>query len=309
MNTFSGLDEVPADWPASVVTIGKFDGVHSGHRAVIRRMLELADAERLASVVVTFDRNPLALLRPELCPVSLVSVEQKLELLARTGIDATVLLAFDEAFAAQTPDEFVDAVLTGVLHARTVLVGADFRYGARGAGTVETLKASGAERGFRVVVVDDVRPDGEHRVSSTWIRRLLDDGDVVAASGLLGHTPSVRGEVVHGAARGRELGYPTANLSPESEGLIPADGVYAGRLIDGGVSYPAAISVGNNPTFEGVPQKQVEAYVIDEDLDLYGHVVTVQFTERIRGQVAFTGIDPLIEQIRDDVERARAILA
>ena len=309
MNTFSGLDEVPADWPASVVTIGKFDGVHSGHRAVIRRMLELADAEGLASVVVTFDRNPLALLRPELCPVSLVSVEQKLELLARTGIDATVLLAFDEAFAAQTPDEFVDAVLTGVLHARTVLVGADFRYGARGAGTVETLKASGAERGFRVVVVDDVRPDGEHRVSSTWIRRLLDDGDVVAAAGLLGHTPSVRGEVVHGAARGRELGYPTANLSPESEGLIPADGVYAGRLIDGGVSYPAAISVGNNPTFEGVPQKQVEAYVIDEDLDLYGHVVTVQFTERIRGQVAFTGIDPLIAQIRDDVERARAILA
>ncbi|THG35555.1 bifunctional riboflavin kinase/FAD synthetase [Glaciibacter flavus] len=309
MNTFSGLDEVPADWPASVVTIGKFDGVHSGHRAVIRRMLELADAEGLASVVVTFDRNPLALLRPELCPVSLVSVEQKLELLAETGVDATVLLAFDEAFAAQTPDEFVDAVLTGVLHARTVLVGADFRYGARGAGTVETLKASGAERGFRVVVVDDVRPDGEHRVSSTWIRRLLDDGDVVAASGLLGHTPSVRGEVVHGAARGRELGYPTANLSPESEGLIPADGVYAGRLIDGGVSYPAAISVGNNPTFEGVPQKQVEAYVIDEDLDLYGHVVTVQFTERIRGQVAFTGIDPLIEQIRDDVERARAILA
>ncbi|MFF3601901.1 riboflavin kinase, partial [Kitasatospora indigofera] len=136
-----------------------------------------------------------------------------------------------------------------------------------------------------------------------------DSGDVAGASRLLGHVPTVRGEVVHGAARGRELGYPTANLAAESEGLVPADGVYAGWLVDDGVRFPAAISVGNNPTFEGVPHKQVEAYVIDEDLDLYGHCVEVEFAERIRGMVAFTGIEPLIEQIGDDVEKARALLA
>ncbi|MET0974085.1 MAG: bifunctional riboflavin kinase/FAD synthetase [Leifsonia sp.] len=309
MIVYDGLDAIPADRPASVVTIGKFDGVHSGHRAVISHLLQRAAEDGLASVVVTFDRNPLALLRPDRCPPSLVSVEQKLELLAGTGIDATLLVAFDDAFAAQSPEDFVQSVLVGGLGARRVLVGSDFRFGARGAGDVERLTRLGVAGGFEVEVIDDVRPDGEHRVSSTWIRSLLADGDVVAARGLLGHVPAVRGVVVHGAARGRELGYPTANLSPESEGLIPADGVYAGHLIDGGARYPAAISVGNNPTFDGVPHKQVEAYVIDEDLDLYDHVVSVEFVERIRGMVAFTGIDPLIEKIRDDVDRARSILA
>ena len=158
-------------------------------------------------------------------------------------------------------------------------------------------------------VVDDVRPEGERRASSTWIRELLADGDVRHATNLLGHTPTVSGIVVHGAKRGRELGFPTANLTPESEGLIPADGVYAGWLTDSGARYPAAISVGDNPTFEGVAAKQVEAYVLDRDLDLYDHLVDVEFVDRIRGMVAFDSIEALIEGIDDDVRVARGLLS
>ena len=309
MKTLNGVGAVPADWPDSAVSIGKFDGVHAGHRKVIAELKSLAERDGLAAVVVTFDRHPLALLSPADCPTALVSVNQKLELLAETGIDATLVLEFNEALSSLPPEEFIGSILVNALRAKRVLVGSDFRFGARGAGDVALLQQRGKTLGFEVHVIDDVKPDNEHRVSSTWIRQLLSDGDIPAASALLGHIPTVRGVVVHGAARGRELGYPTANLSPESEGLIPADGVYAGWLTDAGTRYPAAISVGNNPTFEGVPQKQVEAYVLDEDIDLYGHVVDVSFVERIRGMVAFTGIDPLIEQIADDVTRVRAILA
>jgi len=309
VKTLNGVGAVPADWPDSAVSIGKFDGVHAGHRKVIAELKSLAERDGLAAVVVTFDRHPLALLSPADCPTALVSVNQKLELLAETGIDATLVLEFNEALSSLPPEEFIGSILVNALRAKRVLVGSDFRFGARGAGDVALLQQRGKTLGFEVHVIDDVKPDNEHRVSSTWIRQLLSDGDIPAASALLGHIPTVRGVVVHGAARGRELGYPTANLSPESEGLIPADGVYAGWLTDAGTRYPAAISVGNNPTFEGVPQKQVEAYVLDEDIDLYGHVVDVSFVERIRGMVAFTGIDPLIEQIADDVTRVRAILA
>jgi len=308
MRVFHGVEAVPADWPVSAVTVGKFDGVHAGHRAVIAALEELAGQHDAATVVVTFDRHPMALVAPEKCPPTLVSLEQKIDLLAGTGVDATVVLRFDEALATLTPVDFVEQILVDALHARLVLVGQDFRFGHRGAGDVALLQELGGRFGFDVRLIDDVMPDQQRRVSSTWIRELLADGDVEAATRLLGHEPEVRGMVVHGAARGRELGYPTANLSPESQGLIPADGVYAGWLTDAGVRYPAAISVGNNPTFEGVPQKQVEAYVLDEDIDLYDHVVDVAFVERIRGMTAFTGIDPLIAQIADDVERVRRIL-
>ncbi len=308
VKTFEGIEAVPADWPPSAVTIGKFDGVHAGHRAVIAELRILAERDGLASVVVTFDRNPLALLNPDRCPSSLVSIEQKAELLAETGIDAAVVLAFTRELASLTPEEFVQNILVDALHVGRVLVGRDFRFGHKGAGDVEVLRQLGSRHGFVVTLVDDVMPDGTRRVSSTWIRELLGAGDVRAAAELLGHIPTVRGVVVRGAARGRELGFPTANLSPESQGLIPADGVYAGWLTDAGVRYPAAISVGNNPTFEGVPNKQVEAYVLDREIDLYDHVVDVSFAERIRGMVAFTGIDPLIEQIAADVVTARAIL-
>jgi len=318
MRVFRDPADVPDDYGPCVVAIGKFDGVHAGHRAVIERALVHA-SDGAQVVAVTFDRNPLSVLRPEQCPESLLGVTQKLQLLAETGIDATLLLRFDEALAAVPPREFVQRFLVDALRARTVLVGEDFRFGHRGAGTPEVLAELGEEFGFRVDVVADVRSfDADRRVSSTWIRELLAEGDVSTAARLLGRAPSVWGEVVHGLKRGRELGFPTANLSHELEGYVPADGVYAGWLIDEGsadglrpgIRYAAAISVGTNPTFGDVPVRQVEAYVLDlTDLDLYGHRVEVQFVQRVRGMVAFEGVPALIDQMSADVERVREILS
>ena len=309
MITFRRVGDIPSGFGETAVTIGKFDGVHAGHRAVIGRLKQAAEERGLNSVVVTFDRHPLALLAPQKCPPVLVGNEQKLDLLAETGIDATLLLAFDRELSQLPPEEFVTTVLTGALKARLVLVGNDFRFGHRGAGDVALLRELGTQHGFEVETIPDVAPQDGRRVSSTWIRELLADGRVSEAAQLLGHDPAVRGVVVHGAKRGRELGYPTANLSPDSDGLIPADGVYGGWLLVGSQRFPAAISVGNNPTFDGVPQKQVEAFVLDKDIDLYDQVVEVQFVERIRGMVAFTGIEPLIVQMADDVERVRQLLS
>ena len=324
MIVFRDPAEVPVGFGPSVVAIGKFDGVHAGHRAVLERAK--VDAAADAKVVaVTFDRNPLSLLRPELCPEDLIGVTQKLQLLAGTGIDATLMLRFDEALASLTPREFVERILVEALGARTVLVGTDFRFGRGGAGNPDVLQELGGELGFRVDVIGDVRSlDSDRRVSSTWVRDLLAQGDVETAARLLGRPHAVWGEVVHGAKRGRELGFPTANLSSDLEGFIPADGVYAGWLVDEGradaaqplaavrrtTRYPAAISVGSNPTFDDVTSRQVEAYVLDEtDLDLYGRLVEVQFAMRVRGMVAFDGIDALIEQMSDDVVKVRTLLA
>lgn len=312
MKVLSGIGSLPFESGShgSAVTIGKFDGVHAGHRAVIKRLKDIASAKTLTAVVVTFDRHPLAVLAPEKCPPFLISGDQKLRLLAETGVDCTLVLEFTRDLANLPPEVFAETVLVDGLHARHVLVGRDFRFGAHGAGDVTLLTSLGARFGFVVDLIEDVTPDGARRVSSTWIRELLASGDVRAAGELLGHIPTVRGEVVHGAARGRELGFPTANLSADCQGLIPADGVYAGWLTDGPTRYPAAVSVGNNPTFDGVAQRQVEAYVLDRrDLDLYGHIVEVSFVDRIRGMVAFTGIDPLIVQMRADVDKIRPLLS
>jgi riboflavin kinase/FMN adenylyltransferase len=304
--------DIPADFGRSAVAIGKFDGVHAGHRAVIERLK--ADAARTGarSVAVTFDRNPLSLLRPELCPDNVVSVERKLELLGDLGIDATLLLTFDSELASLSAEEFVEGILVGGLNVSTVLVGRDFRFGHRGAGTPDLLRELGPRYDFTVDVVDDVFVAGsERRVSSSWIRELLSEGDVTTAAQVLGRPVDVRGEVVHGLKRGRELGFPTANLSEIVDAFVPADGVYAGWLHDHhtGISHPAAVSVGTNPTFDDVLVRQVEAHVLDEDaLDLYGHDVTVEFTRRLRGMVAFDGIDALMAQMSADVEATRTVL-
>ncbi|HEY0249768.1 MAG TPA: bifunctional riboflavin kinase/FAD synthetase [Gryllotalpicola sp.] len=311
MRVFHTAAEIGPGFGPSAVTIGKFDGVHSGHRAVIDRLVREARAAGLTSTVVTFDRNPLEVIAPERCPDALVSLDQKLDLLSETGVDATLVVHFDAAFAAIPADRFVTEYLVAALHARRVYVGSDFRFGKGNLGDVALLRELGAARGFTVELIDDVVGSAGERVSSTRIRQLLAEGDIAEAQRLLGHEPMLRGVVVHGAKRGRELGFPTANLSPQSEGLIPADGVYAGWLIDNGVRYPAAISVGNNPTFEGVPQKQVEAHVIGESVggfDLYDHEVEVSFAARIRGMVAFEGIPALIAQIAADVRTARELL-
>lgn len=317
MIVFHDPAEVPEGFGPSVVAIGKFDGVHAGHRAVIERARVDAAPSGARVVAVTFDRNPLRTLRPEICPDDLVGLTQKLHLLDEAGVDATLVLHFDAKLAGIPAEDFVRNFLVGALGATMVLVGRDFRFGRGGAGTPQLLTQMGESLGFRVDVVDDIREiEGERRVSSTWIRELLAAGEVEAASRLLGRAPSVWGEVVHGLKRGRELGYPTANLSQELEGFVPADGVYAGWLIDeaeglrSGTRYPAAISVGTNPTFDDVPLRQVEAYVLDEvDLDLYGHSVEVQFTSRIRGMVAFDGVEALKAQMAEDVGRVRAALS
>lgn len=312
MIVFRDPSEVPDDFGPSVVAIGKFDGVHAGHRAVIRRLEERAAEIGARSVAVTFDRNPLAVLRPDRCPENVVTVARKIELLSELGLDATLLLTFDATLAALSAENFVSQILVGALGVSTVLVGEDFRFGHRGAGTPELLRAMGPRYGFSVEVVDDVYLGGsDRRVSSTWIRELLMAGDVVAASRVLGRFPDVRGVVVHGLKRGRELGFPTANLSPIVDAFVPADGVYAGWLVDHdtGIRHPSAISVGTNPTFDDVLERQVEAHVVGETgLDLYGHDVTVEFVERLRGMVAFEGIEKLKDQMATDVDDAERVL-
>ncbi|HOW00544.1 MAG TPA: bifunctional riboflavin kinase/FAD synthetase [Rhodoglobus sp.] len=308
MRIFTSLSDVPADFGPSVVTIGKFDGVHEGHRAMVHRLRTTAAARGLASVVVTFDRNPLSLLRPEVCPEPLVSTEQKLDLLAATDPDATLVLTFDRSLAEETPEEFVRTVLVEPLRAAVVLVGADFRFGAKGAGSVETLIELGATHGFEVLVVDDVTAVDGRRVSSSWIRELLSEGRVAEAARLLGAPHTIRGTVVHGHQRGRQLGYPTANLSREVDGFVPADGVYAAWLTARDIRYPAAVSIGNNPTFEGIVDRQIEAHAIDAAFDIYDEVVDVSFVEYIRGMRKFPGPDELAVQMGADEDQIRTIL-
>lgn len=318
MEFFAGVDQVPPGFGPSAVTIGKFDGVHLGHRAVINALEGVARARDLVSAVVTFDRHPLAVLHPGSVPAALTSNRQKRELLDGTGVEATLLLTFDEQLRKLSPEQFVERILVGALQAEVVLVGSDFRFGVRGSGTVDVLRELGRSRGFDVELIPDVLipaftvpgdPDGpERRVSSTWIRELLDEGKIDQATVLLGRAPSVRGVVVHGEKRGRELGYPTANIEPRSEGFVPADGVYAARVIIDGTVRAAAVSVGNNPTFDGVPEKQVEAYVLDFDSDLYGAEITVEFVRYLRGNVRFDGMPALIAQMADDVETVRGLL-
>ena len=309
MRAYRSLGEVPEDFGPSAVTIGKFDGVHLGHLALVGRLCAEAAERGLRPTVLTFDRNPLALIAPESCPAPVQSLDQRRERLTQTGVAALVELAFDARLRDMSAEEFVRQVLVEVLDARLVMIGPDFRYGAGGQGDAASLTRAGALYGFEVLIVGEVvAPDGQ-RASSSRIRRLLAEGDVAGAARLLGQPHTLRSEIVHGEKRGRELGYPTANLRADPEGMIPADGVYAGWVIDGDARFPAAISVGNNPTFDGVPAKQVEAHLLDVDLDLYGHVVEVQFVDRVRGMAKFSSIDELITAMARDVREVRVLLA
>ncbi len=308
MLRWNSVTEVPAEWGPSAVTIGKFDGVHLGHVEILRQLSEVSSQRGLAPTVVTFDRHPASLLAPDQRPADIVSTNERLDLIEAQGVEASLVLAFDSALAGLTPRQFVTDILLGALHAQVVLVGHDFRFGDHASGDVDTLQELAAELGFDVVLIDDVAPVDGVRVSSSLIRELMATGDIAAVSKLLGRLPRVSGEVVHGHKRGRELGFPTANLSQDATGLVPGDGVYAGWFLDAGQRYAAAISVGTNPTFESINKRTVEAFLLDQNLDLYGHHVTIEFAAHIRGMVAFTGIDPLIEQMHDDVRLTRTIL-
>jgi len=306
------LDEVPADLGGTAVTVGNFDGVHLGHQHVIRRAGEVAatvGAERV--VAVTFDPHPIAVLRPEHAPTTLTSIDTRVKLLAEAGVDDVLVVPFSREIAAWTPERFIEEILVDTLHAKAVVVGASFRFGNRAAGDVTTLREAGAVHGF---AVEGIPLDGGPQVwSSTYIRSCLAGGDVEGAAEALGRPFTVRGEVVEGEHRGRELGFPTANVPTDGMHTVPPDGVYAGwlRRLDepAATRLPAAISVGTNPTFEGVHERRVESYVLDrDDLELYGVPVEVSFVARLRGMVRFDSIDELTETMHDDVARAHGVL-
>ena len=317
---FDGLAAIPGDWGRSVVCISVFDGVHLGHRVIIDATRRLAEEVEGRVVAVTFDPHPSAVVRPDTQPRMLSTLDHRVALLGEAGVDAVLVLAFSPELASWTPGEFVDRVLVRGLHASGVVVGQGFRFGHRAAGDVALLEKLGAADDFVVAplalevgAVVEHGDTGEVVWSSTYIRQCVLEGDVAEAARALNRPHRVEGIVVHGDHRGRDLGYPTANLDPVQHAAVPADGVYAGWLVRSAgrltEALPAAISIGTNPTFDG-EERRVEAYVLDRtDLDLYGERVAFDFVERLRPTLKFDGIDPLLAQMADDVRKAREILA
>ncbi|MFI6601226.1 bifunctional riboflavin kinase/FAD synthetase [Nonomuraea sp. NPDC050536] len=298
----------------SVVTVGMFDGVHRGHQRVVERAVAVARERGLRSVVVTFEPHPAEVVRPGSHPPRLTTPRHKAELLKGLGVDEVCVLEFTLELSITSPADFAQTVLADRLRAAAVVVGENFRFGHKAAGDIETLRTLGVKYDFEVEAVPLV--DG---ISSTRIRELVTSGDVVGTAALLGRPHRVEGVVVRGYQRGRQLGFPTANVETPPHTAIPEDGVYAGWLecvpvanlpaAYPGQRWPAAISVGTNPTFEGVP-RTVEAYALDrDDLELYGVHVAVDFAARLRGNTRFDSIEELIAQIHADVDEARRLTA
>jgi len=292
----------------TLMTIGNFDGVHRGHQTVLARCRTIAEQEALPVVAVTFDPHPFAVVAPDRVPTRLTTIERRIELLHSAGADEVRVLAFDVDMASWTPAQFVDRVIVDALAAKRVVVGKSFRFGAKASGDVAFLEVAGAKSGF---VVDDISlAGGSEPYSSTRARQLVDDGDIRAASEVLGRPHEVSGVVVRGEQRGRELGFPTANVPVDDAYAMPPDGVYAGWVVRGdGERMPAAVSVGSNPTFDG-RERRVESFVLGRtDLDLYGEAIRVEFVDRLRGMVKYEGADALVAQMKVDVANARSALA
>ena len=312
MYRWYGLAEVPSGWGACVATIGEFDGVHRGHQLIVARAREIAQVRNLPVVVITFDPHPDEVVRPGSHPPLLTTSRRRAELLAGLGADAVLVLPFSLEFSRLSPDEFVRVVLSERLHAAVVVVGENFRFGHKAAGDVALLARLGEKYDFTAEGVPLLVVDGV-TISSTYIRECLAAGDVAAAADALGRPHRVEGVVVRGHMRGRGLGFPTANLETPPHTATPADGVYAGWLtsldLDGSeVSrWPAAISVGTNPTF-GAGDRTVEAYALDrDDLDLYGAHAAIDFAARLRGTERFDSVEALVTQMHQDVSQARAL--
>ena len=325
MEVWYGAEQVPASLSApggvgSVVTMGIFDGVHRGHQAVLGRVVELSrelacDGERPLAVAVTFDPHPRSVHQPEVDLPLITSLTDRLASLKDLGLDAVLVITYTLDFAAQSPQDFVRTWLEGLLGARAVVVGDDVRFGCRNSGDATTLEQIGRDDGFEVEIVSKIRSDEARPRSSSWLRPGLQAGDLGRARQDLGRPHRLRGVVVRGLRRGRELGFPTANLEAATAGVVPPDGVYAGWLVRGssaeagGQRLPAAISIGTNPTFDDVPQRTVEAHVLGRaDLNLYGEEVGIELIERLRPMLAFDGLDPLLVQMRADIEDTARIL-
>ncbi len=305
----------PAPAVGAAVTIGAYDGVHLGHRAVIAEVRRRAEAKGLRSAVVTFDRHPAMVVRPESAPRLLTDLDQKLELLESTGVDVALVVRFDEARAAESAEDFVREVIVGCLAAEEVVVGEDFHFGHGRAGNVDLLRRMGEELGFTVEGLglrsaDDVGVGGDEKVSSTAIRAALVAGDMDRATALLGRPHEVRGLVMTGDKRGRELGFPTANVAVPGEILLPADGIYAGWFVRAdGTVLPAAVNLGRRPTFyEQAHASLLEAHVLDFDGDLYDEHVAVRFAARLHAEIKYPSVEALVTGIQADVVETRRVL-
>ena len=313
MDVVTDTARCPSPPQGTAVTIGAYDGVHRGHRAVIATVRRLAEQRGLATALVTFDRHPASVVRPASAPRLLTDLEQKLELLADTGLDHTVVLHFDEARSKESAEDFVNEVLVGCLNTKLVVVGEDFHFGHQRRGNVELLRSVGAELGFDVLPLSLVGLDGEpaadegERVSSTAIRQALGAGELDRANRMLGRPYEVRGLVEHGDERGRTWGFPTANMAVPDETMLPADGIYACWYErPSGAVLPAAVSLGRRPTiYDDQPYRLLEAHLLDFEGDLYGERAEVRFARRLRGEERFDSVDELVAQIHADCDDAR----
>jgi len=286
----------------SIVVIGNFDGVHKGHQQILNHAKEITGDEKI--VALTFDPHPVSIFAPERTPTLLTILSDKIELLKIHNADQVAVIKFTKEFAAMAPEDFVNKVLIEQLKATTVIVGENFTYGFKAAGNVQSLAK---HTDFKTIVLD-LQSNAEEAISSTRIRSAIVNGDVESAREMLTRPHRLDGIVVHGEKRGREIGYPTANLGNIDGQTIPADGVYAGWLTVGIDRWPAAISIGTNPTFEGVRGRQVEAYAIDQvGLDLYTKPATIEFGWRLRDTLKFDGLEPLLEQMAKDCAEARRL--
>ena len=304
MQTYSVLSDVPSDIGKTAVTIGKFDCLHLGHQSLFSNLITVANRESLTPTVVTFDRHPDHLLRPDRAKLPIIGKNQKHSIIEASGAKVLVELEFNHELASKTPEEFVKEILVETLNAQVVMVGEGFRFGNQGSGDAQTLRDLGQQYGFSVSEVKPIEIGGE-TVSTTRVRNLLDQGDVAMVAKLLGRVHVAVGVVEHGLKIGRKIGFPTANLSREAEGYLPLDGVYSGWLVSEGIRYPAAHSVGINETFQAVP-RLVESHVLDEtELDLYDKVVTLEFIDFVRPVEKFDGVDSLVAQINLDLEVVR----
>lgn len=312
MQRWRGLEDIPQDWGRSVVTIGSYDGVHRGHQLIIGRAVDRARELGVPSVVVTFDPHPSEVVRPGSHPPLLAPHHRRAELMAELGVDALLILPFTTEFSKLAPADFIVKVLVDKLHAQLVIEGPNFRFGHKAAGNVQLLTEFGATYDYSVEVIDlyvSGEAGGGEPFSSTLTRRLVAEGDVAGAAEILGRPHRVEGIVVRGAQRGRDMGFPTANVETLPHTAIPADGVYAGWLNANGETMPAAISVGTNPQFDGT-ERTVEAYAIDRvGLDLYGLHVSVDFLAYVRGMAKFDSLDDLLVAIAADVKRADELVA
>lgn len=289
---------------STVVVIGVFDGVHKGHQALLNRAKEIADGRTI--IALTFDPHPRAVFAPDSVPPMLTTLADRVELLKIHNADQVAVMKFNEQFAAMSPEKFVEDILVNQLHVSTVIVGKNFTYGAKAAGNVDTLIKSGMTHNF-IVDVQELA-GGEEVISSSRIRNLVLEGKVEQARELLSRPHRLDGVVVHGEKRGREIGYPTANLGKIDGQTIPADGIYAGWLTVGINFWPAAISIGTNPTFEGDRGRQVEAYALDQQgLDLYDKAASVEFGWYLRPTLKFNGLDELLVQMKKDCDEARRL--